>query len=88
MTCYGMGDAQSAMQIIPIDRGLGIDKFTRFRLISMGDRMSRGGGTECTISSLIELTPAETVIFGIESQRHVDARAARQARSSGQLPKN
>lgn len=88
MTCYGMGDAQSAMQIVPIDRGDGIDKFTRFRLISMGDRMSRGGGTDCTITSLIRLTPSETVIFGIESQLQVDARAARQARSSGQLPKN
>jgi|GEM_PF-2999280 hypothetical protein len=87
LTCYGMGDAQSAMQIVPIDRGDGIDKFTRFRLITMGDRMSRGGGTDCTISSLIELTTTETVIFGVESQRQVDARAARAAaRARTQTP--
>ena len=76
MTCFGMGDAQSALQIVPIDRGFGIDKFTKFRLMSMGTRMN---SNECMITSLIELTPQETVVFGLESQKRVDERAARQA---------
>lgn len=72
MTCFGMGDPRSAMHIVPINHGSGIDKFTRFKLFGTG----RGESNECNISDLIELTPQETVDYGLESQKSVDARAA------------
>lgn len=76
--CFGMGDARDAMRIIPIDHGMGIDKFTRFRLFSMGGSRQ---SNECTIANLVELTPQETVVFGLESQRRVNERLARRANS-------
>lgn len=76
LSCFGMGDPQSALQIVPIDRGFGIDKFTKFRLLNLGSRMNN---SDCMITSLVELTPQETVIFGLETQKRVDERAARQA---------
>lgn len=77
MTCFGMGDAESALRIVPIDRGFGIDKFTRFKLLGLG--RSHFDNSECMITSLIELTPQETVVFGLESQKRIDERAARAA---------
>lgn len=77
MTCFGMGDAENAMRIVPIDRGLGIDRFTKFKLLGLG--RSHFDNNECMITSLIELTPQETVIFGLETQKRVDERAAREA---------
>ncbi len=77
LTCFGMGDPRSAMQILPVSHGSGIDKFTHFKLIGLG----RGDNNECTISDLIELTPQETVEFGLESQKQIDARAAKAKKS-------
>ncbi|MBN8649769.1 MAG: hypothetical protein J0L55_17615 [Caulobacterales bacterium] len=72
LTCFGMGDPRTAMQILPISHGTGIDKFTRFKLLGLG----RNETNECTINDLIELLPQETVEFGLESQKNVDKRAA------------
>lgn len=77
MTCFGLGDPRSAMQILPISHGSGIDKFTRFKLIGLG----HGDNNECTISDLIELMPQETVEYGLESQKKVDERAAKAKKS-------
>jgi hypothetical protein len=74
LNCFGIGDPQSAMGIIPYDtHGMGIDKFTRFKLTGFS-AMDRN---DCAISSLIKLTPTETVSLGLESQKRVDARQAR-----------
>ena len=74
LTCFGMGDPGSAMGIIPYDyHGASIDKFSRFKLLGI-DRMDKN---ECSISALIELTPQETVTFGLESQKQVDSRLAK-----------
>lgn len=71
LTCFGRGDPQSAMSLATINHGTGIDKFTRFYLLG------GGGRNECFVSSLKELKPQETVVFGLETQKHVDAREAR-----------
>lgn len=74
LSCFGMGDPTSAMGIIPYDyHGGSVDKFARFKLLGI-DRMDRN---DCSISALIELTPQETVAFGLESQKSVDARFAK-----------
>jgi hypothetical protein len=71
LTCFGIGDPQSAISLATKTDGMGIDKFSRFFLLG------GGGRNECFVSSLKELSPQETVIFGLETQKAVDARLAK-----------
>ena len=66
-----MGDPQSAVSLATKTDGMGIDKFSRFYLLG------GGGKNECFVTSLKELNPQQTVVFGLESQKSVDARLAK-----------
>lgn len=71
LNCFGMGDPQSAVSLATKTDGMGIDKFSRFYLLG------GGGKNECFVTSLKELNPQQTVVFGLESQKAVDARLAK-----------
>lgn len=70
LSCTGFGDPQYAMGIIPVDSQMGIDKFSRFKFVGTGAR----NDFPCSITSLIKLTPQETVELKLESQANVDKR--------------
>ena len=64
ITCFGINDPRDAHGFLPIDRGLGIDKFSRIALLTFNN-----GRTDCNLKKLIELTPEETVEFGLVRNR-------------------
>jgi hypothetical protein len=64
ITCFGLDDPRDAHGILPIDRGLGIDRSSRIALVSFGRRQ-----TECTLQSLVELTPDEAVELRLNRRR-------------------
>jgi hypothetical protein len=64
ITCFGIDDPRDAQGILPIDRGMGIDSFSKIALFSFGHRQ-----TECTLLSLVELTPDEAVELRLIRQR-------------------
>ncbi len=78
LTCTGLGDPTYANGIVPVDAQMGVDKFTRFQFIGMGAIAN----PPCFISSLIELTPEETVELKLESRAMVDKRMAKEKEKS------
>jgi hypothetical protein len=56
ISCFGISDPRDAQGLLPIDRGFGIDSFSRILLVGFShDR------NECTLRSLVELTPQEAL---------------------------
>jgi hypothetical protein len=56
IACLGIDDPRDAHGILPIGHGSGIDRSSRIALVSFGRSQ-----TECTLLSLVELTPEEAV---------------------------
>lgn len=64
ISCFGISDPRDAQGIVPIDRGFGIDNFTRFVLLGFSHERN-----ECSLNSLVELTPEEAVELGLVRNR-------------------
>jgi hypothetical protein len=64
ITCFGIDDPRDAQGILPIDRSMGIDSFSRIALFSFGHRQ-----TDCMLQSLVELTPDEAVELRLNRRR-------------------
>lgn len=56
ITCMGIGDPRDAHGLVPHPSEMGIDSFSRITLVSFGS-----GHTQCSLNSLIALTPQEAV---------------------------
>jgi hypothetical protein len=64
--CFGLSDPRDAQGILPIERGSGIDGFSRFLFVGFGhDR------TECSLRGLVELTRDEATELRLVRPRRV-----------------
>jgi hypothetical protein len=64
--CFGLSDPRDAQGILPIERGSGIDGFSRFLFVGFGHERS-----ECSLRGLIELTPDEAFELRLVRRRYV-----------------
>jgi hypothetical protein len=64
ISCFGINDPRDAQGLVPLDRGFGIDGFTRVVLVGFGHRQN-----ECTLRGLIELTQDEAVDLRLVRRR-------------------
>jgi hypothetical protein len=56
INCFGISDPSDAQGLLPIDRGFGIDGFSRIVLVGFSHQRN-----ECTLNSLVELSEDEAV---------------------------
>jgi hypothetical protein len=64
--CFGISDPRDAHGILPIERGVGVDGYTRFLFVGFGHERN-----ECTLRGLIELTRDEATGLGLSRPRRV-----------------
>jgi hypothetical protein len=74
--CFGISDPRDAQGILPIDRSGSFDSASRVILVGFSHQRN-----DCTVRSLIELTPEEAT-----SLRLIRGRAARPKASSAPVP--
>jgi hypothetical protein len=58
LSCFGFADARDAHALVPHDRGFGLDRSSRVKLIGLG----RHSSNDCHLRSLVKLTPDEAVV--------------------------
>lgn len=66
--CFGIDDPRDAQGLIPLDSTFGIQSASRVSLVGFGHRSN-----ECTIDSLVELTPDEAAEFRLVRRRSAPA---------------
>lgn len=55
VSCFGIGDIRNAHALLPVDRGFGVDRFSRIAFFEFGDH----DANECRVDSLVQLTREE-----------------------------
>jgi hypothetical protein len=69
LQCFGINDVRFAHGFAPVDRGFGVDRFTRVAFFSLGSRHP----DECRLTSLVALTRDEAVELKLARKPKDDA---------------